>query len=162
MNKFSYEQALQRLAVYCSRAERCVWDLKRKMNEWEIPFQQQNKIIQQLKKEKFLDEERYCRAFVNDKTKYNRWGINRIKFELRKKEIPEQMILEAMKNIDREENREQLRLLIEQKKKSVKGKNEWEIRQKLIRYAASKGFSFEDIEITLESITFANIKINIE
>ena len=154
MNNLSYEQALHRLASYCSRTERCVWDIRRKMDEWEIPSGQQNQIIQQLRKEKFIDEERYCKAFVNDKAKYNRWGINRIRFELKKKQIPESLIREALKNLDPEENRDRLRLLIEQKKKTVKGKNEWEIRQKLMRFAANRGFSQEDIEIILESITF--------
>jgi len=146
MNKLSYEQALHRLAAYCSRAERCIFDVSRKMDEWEIPSEQQNQIIQKLQKEKFLDEERYCKAFVNDKTKYNRWGIHKIRFELKKKQIPEPLIREALKNLDPEENRERLRLLIDQKMKSVKGKNEWEIRQKLMRFASSRGFSQDDID----------------
>ena len=142
----TYEQALRRSAAYCSRAERCSWDIRRKMDEWEIPTEQQNRIILQLQKEKFIDEERYCKAFVNDKSQYNRWGINKIRFELQKKQLPESFIREALKNLDPEENRERLRLLIEQKKKSVKGKNEWEIRQKLLRFAAGKGFSQGEIE----------------
>jgi len=150
MNKLSYEQTLHRLAAYCSRAERCEWDIRRKMDVREIPFDQQNSIIQQLRKEKFLDEERYCKAFVNDKVKYNRWGINKIRFELGKRQIPEILIREALKNLDPKETREQLRQLIEQKKKSVKGKNEWEIQQKLLRFAASRGFSQEDIEAVLK------------
>jgi len=149
MNKLSYEQALHRLAAYCSRAERCEWDICRKMDEWEIPAEQQNQIIQKLQKEKFLDEERYCKAFVSDKAKYNRWGIHKIRFELRKKQISEPLIRKALENLDPEENRERLRLLIEQKKKSVKGKNEWEIRQKLLRFASSRGFSQSDIESVL-------------
>jgi len=149
MNKLSSEQALHRIAAYCSRAERCIWDIRRKMDEWEISAEQQNRIIQQLQKEKFLDEERYCKAFVNDKSRYNRWGINKIRFEFRKKQLPEPLIKEALKNINLEENRERLKLLIEQKKKSVKGKNEWEIRQKLLRFAASRGFSLEEIEKVL-------------
>lgn len=149
MNTLSYEQALHRLASYCSRAERCIGDVRRKMEEWEIPAAQQNQIIQQLQKEKFIDEERYCKAFVNDKTHYNRWGIHKIRFELRKKQLPEALIKEALKNVDPEENRELLRLLIEQKKKTVKGKNEWEIRQKLLRFAAGRGFSQEEIEKVL-------------
>jgi len=151
MNKLemTYEQALHRLAAYCSRAERCVWDIRQKMDAWEISGEQQNQIIQRLRKEKFLDEERYCRAFVNDKTKYNGWGIYKIRFELKKKHISESMIRDALKNLDTEENRERLRLLIEQKKKSVKGKNEWEIRQKLLRFAAGRGFSQEEIEAVL-------------
>jgi len=146
MNKLSHEQALHRLAAYCSRSERCIWDVSRKMDEWEIPAEQQNRIVQHLQKEKFLDEERYCKAFVNDKSRYNRWGVQKIRFELRKKQLPESLIREALKNIDPEENSERLRLLIERKKKSVKGKNEWEVRQKLLRFAASRGFSLEEIE----------------
>ena len=151
MNKLemTYEQALHRLAAYCSRAERCVWDIRQKMDAWEISGEQQNQIIQRLRKEKFLDEERYCRAFVNDKTKYNGWGIYKIRFELKKKHISESMIRDALKNLDPEENRARLRLLIEQKKKSVNGKNEWEIRQKLLRFAAGRGFSQEEIEAVL-------------
>jgi regulatory protein len=146
MNSISYEQALHRSAVYCSRAERCVSDVRRKMDDWEVPSERQNQIIRQLQKEKFLDEERYRKAFVNDKSKYNRWGIYKIRFELRKKQIPEALIQEALQNLDPEENLERLRLLIEQKKKSVKGKTEFEIKQKLLRFAAGRGFSQKDIE----------------
>jgi len=146
MNKLDNEQALRRLAAYCSRAERCTWDVRQKMDAWEIPDEQQNQIIRQLRKEKFIEEERYCKAFVNDKTKFNQWGIHKIRFELIKKHIPESMIQETLKNLDPEKNVERLRLLIEQKKKSVKGKSEWEIRQKLLRFAASKGFLQEEIE----------------
>jgi len=145
----TYEQALHRLAAYCSRAERCIWDVRRKMDEWEITAEQQNKIIHQLRKENFLDEERYCKAFVSDKSRYNRWGVHKIRFELRRKRLPEALIGDALKNLDPEENRERLRQLIEKKRKSVKGKNEWEIRQKLLRFAASRGFSQDEIERVL-------------
>jgi len=146
MNTFTYEQALHRLAAYCSRAERCCCDIRRKMDEWKIPVEQQNQLLHQLQKEKFIDEERYCKAFVNDKSQYNRWGIHKIRFELKKRQLPEPFVQEALRGIDPEENRERLRLLIEQKKKTVKGKNEWEIRQKLLRFAASRGFSLDEIE----------------
>jgi len=151
MSTLSDEQALRRLAAYCSRSERCIEEVCRKMNLWEIPADSQNRIVQQLLQEKFLDEERYCKAFVNDKAKYNRWGIGKIRFELRKKQIPEPVIREALKNLDPEESRERLRLLIEQKKKSIKGKNDYDIRQKLLRFAASRGFSQEEIESVLRT-----------
>jgi len=152
MSKLSYGQALHRFAAYCSRTERCVWDVRRKMDDWEIPVDQQNQIIRLLQKEKFIDEERYCKAFVNDKSKYSRWGVYKIKFELRKKQIPEALIQETLANLNPEENLERLRLLIKQKKKSVKGKSEFEIRQKILRFAASRGFSQEDIEKALVDI----------
>jgi len=150
MKLITYEQALHRLAAYCSRGERCIYDLRQKMIRWEISFENQNKIINYLQKEKFLDEKRFCKAYVNDKFKYSRWGAYKIKYELKKKQIPEEIIKEALQNIDSEENRKQLSQLLKAKLKTVKGKNEYEIKQKLIRFAAGRGFSLEDIEAAFE------------
>jgi len=145
----NFEQALNRLANYCSRAERCIQDVRRKLDAWEIAKDNQNKIIRRLQQEKFLDERRYCKAFVNDKSKYAHWGTFKIKYALKKKQISDDLIRESLENIDPEENREQLRQLIEQKRKSVKGKNEFDIRQKLMRFALGRGFSMEEVEEVL-------------
>jgi regulatory protein len=146
MKQLTYEQALHRLAAWCSRAERCLYDLRRKVNSWEIPDEAQAKIIQHLQREKFLDESRYCRAFVNDKFHYNHWSIQKIKYELKKKQIPDAIVREALGNVNPEENLEQLRRLLQNKRKTVKGENEFEIKQKLMRFAAGRGFSLEEIE----------------
>jgi regulatory protein len=147
----SFEQALNKLANYCSRAERCIYDVRRKLEVWEIAKDEQNKIIRRLQQEKFLDESRYCRAFVNDKSKYAHWGAYKIKYALKKKQIPDELIREALENLDPEENREQLRRLIERKRKTVKGKDEFEIRQKLMRFAMGRGFSLQEIETFLSN-----------
>jgi regulatory protein len=149
MNPVKYEQALLRLAAYCSRGERCVQEILRKMTYWELPEQEQKRVIQYLKKENFLNEQRFCRAFVHDKSKYNHWGIYKIRYELRKKQIPEPYIQEALSEIDKEANLNQLQQLLATRRKTLKGKNEYEINQKLIRFAAGKGFSIEDIEAAL-------------
>jgi len=146
MKQLSYEQTLNRLAAYCSRAERCIWDIRQKMNDREVSAKEQEQIIQRLQNEKFLDESRYCLAFVNDKSRYSHWGAYKIKQELKKKQLPESLIREALKNISPEEALEHLRQLLQNKKKTVKGKTEFEIKQKLMRFAAGRGFSLGDIE----------------
>jgi regulatory protein len=150
MKQMTSEQVLHRLAVWCSRAERCAYDLRRKMDAWKVPLEEQDKIIQHLQQEKFWDESRYCCAFVNDKSRYNQWGIQKIRYELKKKQIPDSFIQEALENIDPEESKEQLRRLIQNKRKTVKGKNEFEIKQKLMRFATGKGFSLSEIEKILQ------------
>ncbi|MDR0507833.1 MAG: RecX family transcriptional regulator [Dysgonamonadaceae bacterium] len=152
MKQMTYEQALHRLAAYCSRAERCIYDIRLKMDLWEIPYNEQNRLIERLQKEKFLDEKRYCHAFVNDKIKYNHWGIYKIKYELNKKQIPESLIQEALEQIDGNENKELLIKLLRNKRRVVYGRNEFEIKQKLIRFAVGRGFSIEEIEKALERI----------
>ena len=149
MKILTYEQALHQLAAYCSRSERCVQDVRQKMTRLELPDEMQNKILLYLQKEKFADESRFCRAFVHDKFHYNRWGGYKIGYELKKKNIPENLIQEALQTLDSSAMREQLRDLLEKKRKTVKGNNEYEIRQKLIRFAAGRGFSLEDIESIL-------------
>jgi regulatory protein len=149
MKELSYEQVLQRMAVYCSRAERCISDLHRKMETWKIPVIEQDKIIRRLQQEKFIDENRYCRAFVNDKMRYNRWGAQKIKYELKKKQLPDSLIRETLEGINPGESLEQLRQLLQNKRKTIRGNNEYEIRQKLMRFAAGRGFSLDDIERAL-------------
>jgi regulatory protein len=150
MKPISCEQALHRLAAYCSRGERCIFDLRQKMRQWEIPEEDQKKIVQHLQDEKFLDESRFCRAYVNDKWKYNHWGTHKIAAGLKEKQIPLPLIREALSGIDSDENCEQLRRLLAAKRKTVKGGREYEIRQKLIRFAIGRGFGLDDIEAALE------------
>ena len=50
-----------------------------------------------------------------------------------------------MEELQEEDNLDALREIIKKKRPSVKGKNEYEIRGKLIRYALGKGFPMEDI-----------------
>jgi regulatory protein len=149
MNPLKYERALQRLAAYCSRGERCVQDIRRKMIRWELPEQDQQRAIDYLQRENFVNEQRFCRAFVHDKSNYNRWGAYKTGYELRKKQIPETLIREALSEMDPASNRERLRQLLAAKRQTVKGKTEYEIKQKLMRFAAGKGFSLEDIEAAL-------------
>jgi len=158
MYKANYEQALNRLANYCSRSERCIQDVRRKLDALEIAKEDQEKIIRRLQQEKFLDERRYCKAFVNDKTKYAHWGVFKIKYALMKKQISDELIRESLENMNPEENREQLQRLIEQKRKSLlrqaqqKGKSEFEVRQKLIRFAVGRGFSYEEVENVIKGL----------
>ncbi len=152
MKTKSPEEALHLLAAYCSRTERCISDIKKKLLLWELPENDQNNILKCLQDEKFLDEERFCRAYVNDKSKYSKWGAYKIRFELKKKQIPDSIIREALKNIAPDENSERLRQLLKAKQKTVKGNNEFEIRQKLMRFAAGRGFSLEEIEKALEKL----------
>lgn len=152
MKPLSASEALHKLAVYCSSAERCIQDIRKKLDRWEIPEESQQSIIKRLQQEKFLDELRFCRAFINDKSRFNKWGSNKIRYELKRKGIPENMINEVMANTDPEENRKRLTELLSVKKKTIKGKDEYDIRQKLIRFAAGRGFSFTEINYCMKKI----------
>ena len=116
-----------------------------KMKRWEVAQEVAEKIVARLVKERFIDEERFARAFVRDKFRYNHWGRVKIELELRKKKIAQRHIEMGLEELQEEDNLNTLRELIQKKRPSVKGKNEYEIRGKLIRFALGRGFQMDDI-----------------
>ncbi len=143
--KIDEPSALARLTSLCATAEYCTADIRKKMQRWLLPDGAEDRIIQYLIKERYVDEARYARAFTRDKFRYNRWGWVRIKTALMQKGISDTYIEDAHEEIDEEDALDTLRQLIETKRKSVKGKSEYEINGKLIRFALSRGFQMDDI-----------------
>ena len=133
-------EALNKAAAYCTLCERCISEVSAKLTAWGVPQSEQERIIARLTNEKFIDEERYCRAFVNDKVKFNRWGRIKITAALREKHLPQVHIKEALENIDEEAYMQSLKEVIEIKRREFKGIDEFATQQKIIRHAASRGY----------------------
>jgi regulatory protein len=150
MGILKYEQALQRLAAYCSRSEHCTQDLRRKMTEWGLPESDQERALHYLKKENFLNEARFCQAFANDKAQFNHWGPCKIRYELQQRQIPDTLIRQTLANLDPQTTKQQLHHLLSTKRQTIKGKNPYETNQKLLRFAISKGFPIDDIRDALQ------------
>ena len=143
--KYTKQEAYTRLSALCAMGEHCCHDIQKKMNNWELPEGADVRIIEKLVKEKFIDENRFAHAFVRDKFRYNRWGKIRIQQELRLRQIPQKHIDEALEEIESDDNLSTLKEIIRKKRPSVKGRNEYEIKAKLIRFALGRGFSMDDI-----------------
>lgn len=141
--KLSEPQALNRIAAYCSRAERCEFDVRKKLGAWELETDAVKRIVDRLKKEKFLDDARFAKSFVNDKLKFNKWGRTKIVYELRKRNISESIYNPILEELSGDEFEEQLMHILSVKAKSVKGKNEYDRKTKLIRFALGRGFSMD-------------------
>ena len=133
-------EALNKAAAYCTLCERCISEVSAKLTTWGIPHTEQEKIIARLIEEKFIDEVRYCSAFVNDKVKFNRWGRIKINATLREKHLPQEYIKEALDNIDEEIYLQSLKDVIEIKRRELKGADDFATQQKIIRHAASRGY----------------------
>lgn len=126
-------------------SEQCCYDVMKKMKRWEVADEVAERVVAKLVKEKFIDEERFARAFVRDKFRYNHWGRVRIEQELKMRKIAAKHIEAGLEELKEEDNMDVLRKIIEKKRPSVKGKNEYEIKGKLIRFAFGKGFAMDDI-----------------
>jgi len=140
MRDLSEAEMLHRMAAYCSTAERCVQDVEKKIKASGLSADAAHRIIEMLRKEKFLDESRFSRSFVNDKLQFNKWGRIKIGYELKRKNIPETYISEAIDAIEEDKYTSILIILLKEKKKTIRGKDKHEIFYKLMRFAAGRGF----------------------
>lgn len=135
MKEITEPEMLHRAAAYCSAAERCIQDVQKKIDAAGLPPDASERIIARLLKERFIDESRYTRFFVNDKLRFNKWGRVKIGYELYKKNIPSPIREESLAAIDEGEYRSILLDLLKSKKKSTKGKDERDTFNKLLRFA---------------------------
>ncbi|MCD6556112.1 MAG: RecX family transcriptional regulator [Bacteroidales bacterium] len=136
----TYQKALNKAMYLCSKAEKCKSDIRKKLYDWKANPDEHDKIIQQLEDQKFIDEERFVKYYVRDKFEFNKWGKIKIRTMLFKKQIPESLIINELKQISEEKYKKTLEYLIKQKQKSIKDTEPYKIKTKLLRFAASKGF----------------------
>lgn len=143
--RYTEQEAYTALSALCATCEYCRHDMMKKMSRWDMTDEEKDWVVEKLIGERFIDESRFARAFVRDKFRYNKWGKARITQELKMRGIAEMHIQEGLEEIEEEESLDLLRDLLEKKRPSVKGKNGYEVRAKLYRYAMGKGFAADDI-----------------
>ena len=120
-------------------------EVEAKLEQWGADHEIKDRVIEHLIKEKYIDQRRYCAAFVRDKYRFNQWGRMKIVQALRLKKIPTDVISLGLEEIDESEYLSILSGLVEQKKRSIKANTDYERNGKLIRFAIGRGFEMEEI-----------------
>ena len=140
------QQALSRLMALCARSEHSSGDMLEKMRQWNIDDEAQARIMQRLTEDRFIDDERFARAFVNDKIRYNQWGRRKIEQALTLKRVDRQTQQRVLDEVDEEEYLRALRPLLKSKQRTISARNDFERQMKLMRFALSRGFSMEQVQ----------------
>lgn len=128
---------LERAARYCAGAEHCVADVEQLLARLGANDGQIDEVIGILQKQQYLDEQRYCRAFVHDKVAFQAWGRMKIIMGLRTKHLPESEIQQALDEIDETVYASNIRKAIQSKRGQDK--------QKIIRFMLQRGYTFDDL-----------------
>ena len=134
------DQVLEKMAKYCAYQERCVKDVKDKLKSFDLPEKEKTKILDYLLDNRFVDNERFAKAFVRGKVNQSGWGVNKIRFHLMQKGIDKELIDEALGQTDEEVYRQRLIDILKTKSKTVKAASDYEKKRKLAAYAMQKGF----------------------
>ena len=143
---FSKEQIISKMEAYCAYQERCLSEIETKLAFLDTNPNDINSIISHLKEFNFFNQERFALSFAVGKFRNNKWGKQKIKAGLYQKKVSEKLISKAIETIDPSEYKKMLADIFEKKWLSLKmEKNEFQKKQKTLRYLQSKGFEYDEI-----------------
>jgi len=152
MKELSEKEILNKAARYCSVAEHCISEVTDKLKNWGADTDITGRIIDYLIKEKYIDEERYCRSFIKEKFRYNKWGRLKIANALWQKSVSSEAIRLGMEEIEEEEYSDILKRILVTRKSSIKAKDKYELKIKLMRFGISRGFENELVKQIIDHI----------
>ena len=147
------QELLYKAASYCSGSEHCISEVQTKLTAWGAESEEIQPIIDYLLQEKYIDESRYCKAFVNDKLRFAKWGRQKIAYMLQVKHVDKSAAREALESIDEEQYEKILEDVLRAKIKSLRSVEPEQRNLKLYRFAASRGFESRTISRVLKRIS---------
>jgi regulatory protein len=142
-HELSKREWLDKCEAYCAKSEHCAADVRRKLYEWGAPADIFDSIEQNLYANDFLNDARFCHAYVHDKVEYQSWGRLKIQAGLRALDLPESEIRKSLDSIDENQYKSNLKALIKQRHSDNP--------DKLLRFLAQRGFTYEEIQRTLRA-----------
>lgn len=129
---------LKKVLHYCTYQDRCTQEVITKLATFDMPDSEKKKMLKLLVDEGYLDDERYASTFVRSKIHLKKWGVNKIKMSLKMKGISEEIINDALSEIDPEIYKEELIKVLKSKK--INESDPYKKKAKLAQYAMQKGY----------------------
>jgi regulatory protein len=145
------KKVLERLQRQCARAEYCSSDVYRKaLKALEGDAEEAARIVASLTQDRYVDDRRYAAAFAREKSSLQGWGTVKIRFQLRGKGISDEIISEALGEIDPEKAASKLDKLAADKYRLLKG--DPQCRLKLLKALLSRGYGYDEVEAAVNRI----------
>ncbi|EFM24915.1 putative regulatory protein RecX [Peptoniphilus duerdenii ATCC BAA-1640] len=96
-----------------------------------------------------LDDKDYAYSYAQDKSKFNRWGKNKIKYKLKEKGVPDKYIDSALETISDDNELKNIRKDKEAKERSLKpdAKNR---KAKIMNFLYRRGYSISLINKVID------------
>lgn len=142
---FTFDEIKQKLVNYCVYQDRCHAEVEQKMKEFLLIDEAKEEIILYLMNENYLNEERFTRSYIRGKFYIKHWGRNKIRMNLKQKQISEKLINMCFDEIYEEDYIKTITRIYEDYYSKQKGLQEYQKKTKTIKYLMSRGFEYEKI-----------------
>ena len=130
----------------CARREYCRAEMRQKaLKALDGDDAAAGEVLESLVADGFVDDARYAGAFAREKAVLDGWGPVKIRYMLKAKGIESADIDAALATIDADAAAVKLDKLLAAKARSLQG--DPQARLKLIKYALSRGYNYDDIKV---------------
>lgn len=163
MDKELYNKILSSLQSACSKREYCESEVLRKARKMcecdnkaadeaakKSSEESAEKILEELKKDRFVDNLRYASAYAREKSSIAGWGKMKISHMLSLKGISKDIVNQALSEIDADKASSKLRNVIMTKYKSLA--SDPKCREKLLRFALGRGYGWDEAKDLIDSV----------
>ena len=130
-----------KILKYCAFQERSCREVCRKLAELKVPRQEAEQILEELKEQNYVNDERFAECFVRGKMNNNRWGRVKIRVELLKRGVDDAIISEKLQMMDEDLYIQNLQYLAARWQQENPSKG----RDYMTRFLMSKGYTFDEI-----------------
>ena len=137
---YTIAEAIKKLENYCSYQERCHKEVRVKLREMRMIPEAIDQITAHLIQEDYLNEERFSKAFARGKHRIKNWGRNRIRAELKQRNISKFNIKSALAEIDETTYLQTLNSLAKKKLGQISDLEPQRKRRKLADYLLYRGW----------------------
>ncbi len=143
---------MARLQRSCSLRETCSQTARKKLAQWKILPEDAARIMQKLTAEQWVDDRRYAEAFAREKSRLAKWGAIKIRTHLQAKQIPASDINHALGQIEKGNEQEAIKEILNKKAKSVQAKSPHDFFAKLLRFGISRGYEYGEVVKAVRAI----------
>lgn len=149
---FTVEEIKRKIEQYCVYQDRCHKEIEKKLTEYNLIPEAKEYILLHLLEHNFLNEERFAKSFARGKFRIKKWGKDRIKRELKFRNISAYNIKTALKEINEQDYIATLYELVEKKNKLVTETNLYKRKKKIADYLLYRGYESQLVYQALQSI----------
>ena len=143
-------EILSKIERYCAYQDRCTQEVLTKLRSWQIEEQEQRQVLQILKNDGFIDDERYVQSFIRGKINAKQWGVQKIRLGLLQKGISKELIDKYIEEINPQQYTDNIQTVLRKWTQSH-GPITQENITKLYRHLHSKGYTYEEIKGELKT-----------
>ncbi len=144
-----YQSAYESALASLTRRDHSGAEIRRKLAQKRFDREIVDAVLQELKRNQFVDDQRFARGWVERRTAFRPRGRRLLAVELEQRGVPEEIIRNVLDEFSPDEESEALVGLIHKKLRELRACEPEVKKRRLLGFLARRGFSYSDIRQVL-------------